>query len=349
MTQSALRHETSGQAAVRIDVAARHPMKALRHALLCCALPAMLSAPVAVFAAEAYPSQPIRLVVPFPPAGGTDVLSRLVFNKVGMATQWSVVVENRAGAGGNIGMDVVAKARPDGYTLGMGQTANLAINPTLFPKMPYNAVKDFAPVVLVAAQPVVLIVRADAPFKTVADLVAAGKASQLSMASAGSGTVGHLTGEMFSRRAGIKALHVPYKGASPALNDLLGGQTDFYFATPPIAMPMIKAGKVRALAVSSAHRLPLVASVPTIAEAGFPGFQAEDWKALVVPAGTPPAVIARLNAEVNKALAQPDTIARLRDEGSEPRGGSPAELAAFMKAEHTRWGEIVRQSGARVE
>ncbi|AMR82313.1 LacI family transcriptional regulator [Cupriavidus nantongensis] len=301
------------------------------------------------YAADAYPSRPVRLVVPFPPAGGTDVLSRLVFNKIGMSTQWSVVVENRAGAGGNIGLDLVAKAKPDGYTLGMGQTANLAINPALYPKMPYNAVKDFTPIALVAAQPVVLIVRADAPYKNLAEFVAAAKSRQMSMASAGTGTVGHLTGEMFQRRAGIKSLHVPYKGASPALNDLLGGQTDFYFATPPIAMPMIRAGKVRALAVTSAKRLPILQSVPTVAESGYAGFQAEDWKALVAPANTPPEVVSRLNAEVNKALSQPDTIAKLKEEGSEPKGGSAKELEALLKSENARWGDIVRQSGARVD
>nr|WP_315592115.1 tripartite tricarboxylate transporter substrate binding protein [uncultured Cupriavidus sp.] len=311
------------------------------------AAPALLTVPA--FAADAYPSQPVRLVVPFPPAGGTDVLSRLVFNKVGASTHWTVVVENRAGAGGNIGLDSVAKARADGYTIGMGQTANLAINPSLYPKMPYDAVKDFTPVALVAAQPVVLIVRQDSPYKTLAELVAAGKTKQLSMASAGTGTVGHLTGEMFQRRAGIKALHVPYKGASPALTDLMGGQTDFYFATPPIAMPMLKAGKLRALAVTSGKRVALLPNVPTVAEQGYAGFQAEDWKALVAPAGTPADVVARLNAEVNKALKQPDTIAKLHDEGSEPRGGTPAELAAFIKSENARWGAIVKESGAKVE
>jgi tripartite-type tricarboxylate transporter receptor subunit TctC len=215
--------------------------------------------------------------------------------------------------------------------------------------MPYDAVRDFTPVVLVSAQPVVVIVRQDAPFKTLADLVAAGKAKQLSMASAGTGTVGHLTGEMFQRRAGIKALHVPYKGASPALTDLMGGQTDFYFATPPIALPMLKAGKLRSLAVTSAKRLPLLPNVPTVAEQGYAGFQAEDWKALVAPAGTPAEVVQRLNAEVNKALKDPDTVAKLREEGSEPRGGSPADLATVIKAENTRWGTIVRESGAKAE
>ncbi|QOT80854.1 Bug family tripartite tricarboxylate transporter substrate binding protein [Cupriavidus basilensis] len=318
-------------------------------ALLLLAVPALLAAGAIPAAADTYPSQPVRLVVPFPPAGGTDVMARLVFNKVGMTTHWNVVVENRAGAGGNIGMDAVAKARPDGYTLGMGQTANLAINPTLYPRMPYDAVKDFTPVALVSAQPLVLIVRKDAPYKNLADLIAAGKARQLSMASAGTGTVGHLTGEMFARRTGIKMLHVPYKGASPALTDLLGGQTDFYFATPPIALPMIKAGKLRALGVTSAKRLPLLADVPTVIEGGYAGFQAEDWKALVAPAGTPAEIVKRVNEEINKAIAQPDTLAKMREEGSEPRGGSPQDLAAFIKAENTRWGTLVRQSGAKVE
>ncbi|MCP3025121.1 Bug family tripartite tricarboxylate transporter substrate binding protein [Cupriavidus basilensis] len=317
--------------------------------LLLLAVPALLAAGAIPAAADTYPSQPVRLVVPFPPAGGTDVMARLVFNKVGMTTHWNVVVENRAGAGGNIGMDAVAKARPDGYTLGMGQTANLAINPTLYPRMPYDAVKDFTPVALVSAQPLVLIVRKDAPYKSLADLITAGKARQLSMASAGTGTVGHLTGEMFARRTGIRMLHVPYKGASPALTDLLGGQTDFYFATPPIALPMIKAGKLRALGVTSAKRLPLLADVPTVIEGGYAGFQAEDWKALVAPAGTPAEIVKRVNEEINKAIAQPDTIAKMREEGSEPRGGSPQDLAAFIKAENTRWGTLVRQSGAKVE
>ncbi len=322
----------------------------LRHTLLCAMVAAApFLATSAAVAADTYPTQPIRLVVPFPPAGGTDVLSRVVFNTVGASSKWTVVVENRAGAGGNIGLDLVSKAKADGYTLGMGQTANLAINPTLYPKMPYDAVKDFAPVALVAAQPVVLIVRQDAPYKSLADLVAAAKAKQLSMASAGTGTVGHLTGEMFQRRAGIKALHVPYKGASPALTDLMGGQTDFYFATPPIAMPMIKAGKLRALAVTSAKRVALLPNVPTVAEQGYAGFQAEDWKAVVAPAGTSPEVIARVNAEINKALKQPATIAKLHDEGSEPRGGTPAELAAFIKSENAHWGAIVKESGARVD
>ncbi|AOY94375.1 LacI family transcriptional regulator [Cupriavidus sp. USMAA2-4] len=327
----------------------KHPYSPLRR-LLCLFGAACLAAPaLPALAAGDYPAQPVRLVVPFPPAGGTDVMARLVFNKIGTDAHWNVVVENRAGAGGNIGLDAVAKAKPDGYTLGMGQTANLAINPSLYPRMPYDVLKDFAPVALVSAQPVVLVVRADAPFKTVADLVGAAKGRTLSMASAGTGTVGHLTGEMFARRAGIKVLHVPYKGASPALTDLLGGQTDFYFATPPIALPMIKAGKLRALAVTSAKRSALLPAVPTVIESGYAGFQAEDWKAVVAPAGTPAEVIRRVNEQTNKALASPDTISKMRAEGSEPRGGTPAELAAFIKAEHARWGAIVRESGAHVE
>jgi len=323
----------------------------LRRALFCAvvaAAPALLATPVAL-AADTYPAQPIRLVVPFPPAGGTDVLSRVVFNTVGASSKWTVVVENRAGAGGNIGLDLVSKAKADGYTLGMGQTANLAINPTLYPKMPYDAVKDFAPVALVAAQPVVLIVRQDAPYKSLADLVAAAKAKQLSMASAGTGTVGHLTGEMFQRRAGIKALHVPYKGASPALTDLMGGQTDFYFATPPIAMPMIKAGKLRALAVTSPQRVDALPDVPTAAEAGLKDFEVSSMFGIVAPANTPAPVIDRLNAELKKILAKPEVKASLLNQGAIATWTSPADASARVSAEVARWTKVIDEAGVKGE
>jgi tripartite-type tricarboxylate transporter receptor subunit TctC len=301
--------------------------------------------------AQTYPDKPIRLVVPFPPGGGTDVSSRLLANKISTTSGWTFVVDNKPGAAGNIGLEVVAKSKPDGYTLGMGQTSNLAINPTLYPRMPYDALKDFAPVALVASQPVIIVVRQDAPFRTLGDLVAAAKAKPgaLSMASSGSGTVTHLAGEMFAQRAGVKFLHVPYKGASQALTDVLGGQTDFTFITAPSVLPMVRSGKVRALAVSSAKRLPVLPDVPTIVESGYKGFEAGDWKALVAPAGTRPEVIERVNAEVNKALRQPDVIKKLQEEGSEPLSGTPQQAAQFLKAEHARWGTIVRESGAKVD
>ncbi|MDH0862960.1 tripartite tricarboxylate transporter substrate binding protein [Mitsuaria sp. GD03876] len=315
------------------------------------ALLATLGATAAVAAEPAYPAQPIKLIVPFPPGGGTDIVSRLVLDKIREDTGWTFVADNKAGAGGNIGLDAVAKSKADGYTLGMGQTANLAINPTLYPKMPYDASKAFTPVALVAGQPVVLVVSTASPFKSVADLVAAAKAKpgSLSMASAGNGTVGHLTGELFSKQAAIKVTHIPYKGAGPAATDLLGGQVDYYFATPQTVVSFIKAGKLRALAVSSAARLPVLPDVPTVAESGFKGFDTADWKMIVAPAGTPAAVVTRMNAQVQKALAKAAMIGQLQSEGSVPMAGTPQQAAQFLAREQKRWGDLVRAGNVKVD
>lgn len=315
------------------------------------ALTACLAGPLAALAQSGYPGQPIRLIVPFPPAGGTDTVTRLLAERLQSAAGWTFVIDNRAGAGGNIGMDVLAKSKADGITLGMGQTANLAINPALYARMPYDARTDFTPVALVATQPVVLVVRGESPYKTLADLVAGAKArpGQLTLASAGSGTVGHLTGELFARKAGYKHVHVPYKGAGPAATDLLGGQVDYYFATPQAIAGFVKAGKLRALAVSSTRRLPMLPDTPTIAEAGYKGFDTSDWKMLVAPAGTPPDIVKRLNAEVQKALGKPETIARLLSEGSLPTTGSTDEAAQFLKAEQARWATVVRDAQVKVD
>ncbi|BFO56746.1 Bug family tripartite tricarboxylate transporter substrate binding protein [Acidovorax sacchari] len=313
---------------------------------------ALLAASAAALGQPAdYPSQSIKVIVPFPPGGGTDIVSRMVLDKIRASTGWTLVVDNKPGAGGNIGMDAVAKAAPDGYTLGMGQTANLAINPSLYAKMPYDASRAFVPVATVAGQPVVLVVNAASRFKTLADLVGAAKArpDSLSMASAGNGTVGHLTGELFIRQAGIRTSHIPYKGAGPAATDLLGGQVDYYFATPQTVIPFIKAGKLRALAVSSAKRLPVLPDVPTIAESGYKGFDTSDWKMLVAPAGTPPAVLARWQQEVARALARPDTIATLQAEGSTPMATTPREAAALIRSEQQRWGEVIRSSNVKLD
>jgi len=325
-------------------------LKSHKHTLRLAVFAALALCGAAASAQAAYPSQPIKVVVPFPPAGGTDVLTRLVANEVTLKdNKWTFIVDNKPGAGGNIGMDAVAKAKKDGYTFGTGQTANLAINPTLYTKMPFDALKDFEPVVLLASQPLVLVVRADSPIKNLADLKTQGQAKQLTMASAGTGTVGHVGGEMFAKRAGIKVMHVPYKGAGPATTDLLGGQTDIYFATPPSVISMVKAGKLRAVAVTSLKRIDVLPNVPTVAESGYPGFVAEDWKAVVAPAGTPPEAINKMNQVMNAALARPEVVARLKDEGSVARGGTPAELGAFLKTEHTRWGAAVKESGAKLD
>lgn len=302
--------------------------------------------------AQAWPAKPIRLIVPFPPGGGTDVISRMVAEKLGPALNTAVTVDNRPGAGGNIGIDATAKSPPDGYTLGMGQTSNLAINPALYSKLMFDPLKDFTPVALVASQPMVLIVVNDAPWKTLAELVATAKLKPgtLTMASAGNGTVGHLAGEMSARQAGIEFVHVPYKGASPALTDLMGGQVSLFFASAGAIAPQLAAGgKVRGLAVTSAKRLARLPNIPTVAESGYAGFEATDWKGLVAPAGTPAAAVNRLNAEVGKILQSREALERLATEGSEPIGGSPEYFAEFLKAQNAKWGKIVRESGAKVD
>ena len=301
-------------------------------------------------AQSSWPDRPIKLIVPYTAGGATDIVARLIAQKTTDDTKWVFVVDNRAGGAGNIGLDVVAKSRPDGYTIGMGQTANLAINPTLFPKMAYDALKDFAPIAVVASQPVALVVRADAPWKSLAELVAAAKArpGELKQALAGTGTLGHMAGELLASKAGFKVLNVPYKGAAPAITDLLGGQTDFMFATPQAALAMIKGGKLRALAVTSAKRLPVMPEVPTVGES-YKGFEAVDWKAIVVPAGTSADIVKKLNAAVDKALAKPATISQLLAEGSTPVGGSPEQAGQYIKAEHARWGAAVRDAGVRPE
>jgi len=311
---------------------------------------AVLALPL-LAAAQTFPAGPIKLIVPFPPAGGTDVLARIVTQSIAETNKWTFVVDNRPGAGGNIGLDLVAKAKPDGTTFGMAQTSNLAINPALYAKMPYDPLKAFAPVALVASQPMVVVVGANAPYKTLAQLIDAAKAKPggVTMASAGSGTVGHLGGEMFAKRVGVKFLHVPYKGAGPALNDIVAGQTDVNFATPPSALNLLRGGRLKALAVTSAERLPALPDVPTVAESGYKDFVAEDWKAFVAPVGTPADAVQKLNAAVNAALARPETKKKLAEEGTRPLGGTPEQLAAFIKTEHVRWGAAVREAGVKAD
>jgi tripartite-type tricarboxylate transporter receptor subunit TctC len=315
-------------------------------AAICC----ILSAPAAQAQAN-YPAKPITVVVPFTPAGATDVVTRLATDTIAKNSGWNFVVDNRPGASGNIGLQAVARSAPDGYTIGMGQTANIAINPSLYKKMPYDPLKDLTPVALVAEQPVVLVVKADSPYRSVADLVAAAKAKpgKLAMATASTGTVGHLAGELFARRAGFTFLNVPYKGAAQGLTDLIGGQTDYMFPTPQAAQALIKGGKLRALAVTSAKRIPILPDVPTIAESGYAGFEAIDWKALVAPAGTPPAVVKRLHAEAEKALGKPGMIAKLLAEGSKPMSGTPEQAAQLFKNEQARWGKVIRDAQIQID
>jgi tripartite-type tricarboxylate transporter receptor subunit TctC len=305
----------------------------------------------AVIADSSWPDRPIRFVVPYTPGGGTDTVTRHIAEKMALDTKWNFIVENKPGAGGNIGIDTVAKAKPDGYTIGMGQTSNIAINPALLPNMPFDPSKDLVPVALVAEQPMVMVVRTESPWKSLADAINAAKArpGEIKQALAGTGTVGHLAGEMLARRAGVKLLNVPYKGAAPAITDMLGGQTDFMFATPQSVLGMIKGGRMRAIAVTSLTRLPILPSVPTIAESGYKNFSAVDWKVIMAPAGTPPDIVKRMNAAVEKALTQPAMLATLSAEGSTPMGGSPEQAVKYIRAEQALWATVIREAGVKVE
>jgi tripartite-type tricarboxylate transporter receptor subunit TctC len=298
-----------------------------------------------------WPNKPIRFIVPFPPGGGTDIFSRTIANRLGEALHTQVVVDNKPGAGGNIGLDAAAKSAPDGYTLVMGQTSNLAINPSLYAKVAFDPIKDFTPISLITSAPLVLVVAPGAPWNSLADVVAAAKArpGQLSFASPGNGTVGHLAGEMLSRAAGIKLVHVPYKGAAPAMTDLMGRQVDMYFASLGAGVAQVKGGKLRALAVTTAERSPALPGVPTIAESGYRNFDASTWYGVLAPAGTPAAIVARLNAQITRILQLPEVRERLASDGGEILGGTPERFASFLKTEHAKWLQIVKDSGARIE
>jgi tripartite-type tricarboxylate transporter receptor subunit TctC len=301
--------------------------------------------------AQAWPAKPIRLVVPFPPGGGTDIIARETSQKVAAATGWTFVIDNKPGAGGNLGVDSVAKSPADGYTIVLGQTSNLAINPTLYAKMPYDSVKDLAPIVLVANAPLVMVTGMNTPHKTLADAVKAAKAKpgNLNFASPGNGTVAHLTSELFQKAAGVQTQHVPYKGAAQAMTDVISGTVDLYMSSVPTLLGQIKQGKLRALAVTSAKRVDDLPNVPTINESGYTGFDAVTWFGLLAPAGTPKDVIAKLNAEFNKALQQPALQKKLGDEGADPAGGTPEQFAALIRDEIPRWGKVVKESGAKID
>ncbi len=300
---------------------------------------------------QAWPAKPIRIVVPFPPGGGTDIIARETSQRVAKATGWTFVIDNKPGAGGNLGIDAVAKSPADGYTIVIGQTSNLAINPTLYSRLPYDPQKDLAPIVLLANAPLVMVTGASSPYKTAGEVVAAAKAKpgKVNFASPGNGTVAHLTSELFQKSAGITTQHVPYKGASQALVDVIGGNVELYMSSVPTMLGQIKQGKVRALAVSAAKRVDDLPNVPTFAEQGFKSVEAGTWFGLLAPAGTPKEVVARINAEFVKALKQPELVKRLGEEGADAMGGTPEQFAALIKDEIPRWGKVVKESGAKVD
>ncbi|ESH95100.1 MULTISPECIES: tripartite tricarboxylate transporter substrate binding protein [unclassified Cupriavidus] len=325
-----------------------------RRRLFGCALALSLAAlaggtSLSVHAQQPWPSKPLRLVVGYAAGGATDVLARLVALKVGEELGKPLVVENRAGANSNVGAEVVAKAEPDGYTLYVYTIAN-TINASLYDKLGYDPARDFEPVGMIAKIPNVLVVNPSLPVKNVADYLRFAKESSsgITFASSGSGSSIHLSGEIFRMRSGINMLHVPYRGSAPAVTDLLGGQVQSMFDNTPSAMPHVKAGRLRAIAVTSPQRLPLLPDVPTVAESGYPGFDVQSWFAIAAPAGTPRPVVDRLNAALNKALAAPDVRQRMQDLAANPQPGTPEQMRAFMMSEIKRWHDVVKQSGARV-
>ncbi|WCM90286.1 Bug family tripartite tricarboxylate transporter substrate binding protein [Acidovorax sp. NCPPB 3576] len=302
-------------------------------------------------AQSGYPNKPIRLIVPFPPGGGTDMIARTVAQKLTEQHKWNVVVDNRPGAGGNLGVDAVAKAAPDGYTLVMGQTSNLAINPSLYAKLPYDPLKDLVPVALVSSAPIVMAAPANSPYKTFADVVAAAKAKPdgITLGYSGNGTVAHLAGELAENAAGIKLRHVPYKGAAQAMTDLVGGQIDLYMSAVPTLLGQVRNAKLRAVVITSLKRSDQLPQTPTLAESGYKDFEAASWYGVLAPAGTPAPIVQQLNKAINQALAQPDVAEKLRSEGGDVLGGTPEKFGALLKSEVPRWAKIVKDSGASLD
>ncbi|TFY97293.1 tripartite tricarboxylate transporter substrate binding protein [Ramlibacter rhizophilus] len=319
-----------------------------RRALAASALLALV--PMGAFA-QAWPARPVRLVVPFPAGGGTDIIAREVANKVTGTTKWNFVIENKPGSGGNLGIDNVAKSAADGYSLVLGQTSNLAINPALYSKLPYDPLKDLTPVALIGSSPLLMVVAANSPFQTLGDVVAAAKAKPgtINYATSGNGTVAHLATELFQREANVKLTHIPYKGASQGLNDVIGGNVEIYVSSVTTLIGYIKNGKVRPLAVTSAKRTDDLPQVPTVAESGYKGFEAVTWFGVLGPARLPTEVTSQLNAEVNKALRADDLRNKLESQGLELSPGTPEQFGKLIRDDLAKWGKVVKESGAKID
>ena len=300
--------------------------------------------------APAYPDKPIRMLVGFAPGGGTDTTARAISAKLGELMGQQVIIDNRAGAAGNIATEMVAKAVPDGYTLLLGTIAALAINPSLYrTKLPFDSVRDFAPIIQAVDSTNILSLHPSVPANNVKELIALAKAKSLNYGSSGVGGTGHLAGELFDSMAGVKMTHIPYKGGGPAMIELVGGQVQLVYATAASAAPQIKAGKIKGIAVTTLKRSALMPAIPTIAESGLPGFDANNWYGLLAPAKTPRAIVMRLNAEVAKVLKLPDVKEFLFNQGLDAAPGTPEQFGAYIKAEMAKWAKVVKDSGARAD
>ena len=301
--------------------------------------------------AQAYPTKPVTIIVPFAAGGTTDILARIIGQALTAELGQSVVVDNRVGAGGNIGGQAAAKAAPDGHTLFMGTVGTHAINASLYKKMPFDPVKDFAPLTRVANVPNLLVANPAQPYKSVKDLIAYAKANpgKVNFGSSGNGSSIHLSGELFKSLAKVDMQHVPYKGSAPAVTDLLGNQIAIMFDNMPSAIQHVRSGKLVPLAVTTAKRSPELPNVPTIAEAGVPGYEATSWFGMFAPAGTPAPVLAKLNAAIVKVLAQPDVKKKINEQGAEVYSETPEQFAAFIQAESVKWGKVVKESGASLD
>ena len=296
-----------------------------------------------------WPTKPVKIVVTFTPGGAPDTLARILAEKWGQATGQTFTVENKAGAGGNIGADFVAKSAADGTTLLIATVGTHAINPALYAKMPYDHIKDFTPVSFLASTPNLLVVNNTVPAKTVKELIALAGKTPLTFGSSGSGTSIHLSGELFNTMAGIKMQHIPYKGRAQAIPDLLGGRISMIFDNMPSALPLVKSGDIRAIAVTSATRSPAAPNIPTIAESSLPGFEATSWFALMAPAGMPKDVLARINAETIRVMNLPDVKEKLATSGLEAAPASPESLASLIQVETVKWAKVVKESGAKLD
>lgn len=313
-----------------------------------CALALMLGGALGA-SAQDFPARTVKIVVPQTPGGASDTLARIIGQH--LADKWGqpVVVENRAGAGGNVGTEVVASSPGDGYTLLMSYVGTQAINGSLYKSLPFDPDKDFAPVATLATLPFVVVSRPDAAFRTIPELVAAAKKSRMTYGSAGNGSVNHLLGEMFNTAAGVKLIHIPYRGAAPAMTDLMGGQIDVVFTSLPSVAGSLKSGQLRAIAVTSAKRAAAFDQIPTIAEAGFAGFDVNPWFGLLAPSRTPAAVVAKINADVNALLRSKEVAEKFAAQGAEPYLTSPSEFTRVLRADIQKWGEVVKASGAHID